>query len=225
MACAAKETDLKKPIVALVIMMIVFVAGAWFGEKVMPYNFSWQTLAEVGLAEAGKVVCIVVGGAAVLFVGVCVLFLMFACFRSTREVKRTTELHTERCSDGSRKLLKPLTVIVEGKKNKKGKKIEKDEEITVPVGFVTDYSSIPWGARWVMHWSKVDVAGVVHDWLYAKAYNSKLTRRQTDMIWQDIARSGEHKANRFQAAAGWLGLRIGGGCTWRCYRRDPIVQR
>ena len=65
-------------------------------------------------------------------------------------------LQTLKWPDGSRVLLKPLVVEALGYRIR----IEADED------FKTDFSSIPAFGRWVVRWSKVDVAGVVHDWLY-----------------------------------------------------------
>ena len=104
-------------------------------------------------------------------------------------------LQTERQSDGSRKLLRELTVNVH------------DKTITVPENFITDFSSIPWFGRFLVRWSKVDIAGVVHDRLYATA---ELTRCESDTIWRKTAIAGECHANIFQAWIGWFFLRIGG---------------
>ena len=114
---------------------------------------------------------------------------------------------------GKRELLQDFTVKIG--------KGEKAFNITVPAGFKTDYSSIPRGFRWTMLWTKVDIAGVVHDWLYARAKYISMTKLQTDRVWRDVARSGYPNANPLQAAAGWLGLAIGGLLVWRCYKRNP----
>lgn len=116
-------------------------------------------------------------------------------------------LRTERLSDGRRRLLGSLEVKVPS--------IDKDgspESITVADGFVTDFSSIPTIFQWVVRWSKVDVAGVVHDWLYAQGTG---TRARADEIWRIVALSGEHRANRLQAYVCWLCLRLCGGWAWR----------
>ena len=64
-------------------------------------------------------------------------------------------LQTERLPDGRRFLLRNLVV-----------KLDDGTKITVPAGFETDFSSLPWRTRWAIHWTRVDVAGVVHDFLY-----------------------------------------------------------
>lgn len=85
-------------------------------------------------------------------------------------IRVLTSLRTERLSDGRRKLLRDLVVEIGGA-----------DPITIPAGFVTDFSSIPWFARALVRWSRVDIAGVVHDWLYT---TSELSRRQADRLWR-----------------------------------------
>ena len=110
-------------------------------------------------------------------------------------------LQTERMSDGRRRLLLDLVVEVDGLL------------ITVPEGTLTDFSSIPWFGRALVRWSKVDIAGVVHDWLYQSAFTS---RARADKIWRLVAVAGDHHANAFQAWVGWLGLRL---CGWKAWNR------
>ncbi len=112
-------------------------------------------------------------------------------------------LQTERLPNGSRKLLRDLVVGVDG------------VEITVPRDTITDYSSIPWFARWFVRWSKVDIAGVVHDWLYAKG---EYERCRSDKIWRMVAVAGEHRATHFQAWVCWLVLRLFGSFAWNKHR-------
>jgi len=113
-------------------------------------------------------------------------------------------LHTRRLSDGTRELLQDLRI-----------QLGPERWLTVPTGFVTDYSSIPWIFRFVVRWSKVDIAGVVHDWLY---YTGSVTRKEADRTWRQIARAGKHRANWLQAWLCWIGLWIGGACSWRRHR-------
>ena len=114
-------------------------------------------------------------------------------------------LRTERLNDGRRKLLRDYKIEIKGK------------VYTVPEGnFSTDFSSIPWYGRFVVRWSKVDIAGVVHDFLYQTGMEN---RRDSDEIWRLVALSGEHRANRLQARICWLALRVGGCCAWRRYRK------
>ena len=108
-------------------------------------------------------------------------------------------LQTERRNDGTRTLLRDLKVVVGS------------TEIVVPKGTVTDFSTIPWYGRILVRWSKVDIAGVVHDHLYHKQI---FTRSRADQIWRLCAVSGNHRANPVQAWIGWLALRLGGWYAW-----------
>ena len=84
------------------------------------------------------------------------------------------------------------------------------DRITVRSGFATDYSSIPAPCRPIVHWSKVDIAGVVHDHLYKK---QRFSRADDDHIWWQLARAGKWRADPIQAWLCWLALR---GFGWTC---------
>ena len=119
----------------------------------------------------------------------------------TSRVREGFELHVRRLPDGQRQLLQDLSV-----------RVARDSTITVPSGFETNYSSIPTPFQWVVRWSRVDIAGVVHDYLYEHAAG---TRRFADGVWRELAVSGAHHANRYQAWLCWLILRGVGGWFWR----------
>ncbi len=140
-------------------------------------------------------------------------------------------LLAERQTDGRRMVGRRIAVETRG------------EVYTVNEGFITDYSSIPYVglvvgliiyAMFFTHipelyrplifaslllapaYSKVDVAGVIHDFLYASGVVSKW---EADLIWLDLAKSGEHKANLLQAYSCWFfGLVIGGWPAWYKHR-------
>ncbi len=96
-------------------------------------------------------------------------------------------------------------------------RIEVDDVLhIVPKGFNTDFSSYPWFFRVIVRFDKVDIAGVVHDWLY---YKGNLSRSEADIVWRKLAMAGEHHANALQAWLSWLGLRIGGWIIWNRYRK------
>lgn len=123
----------------------------------------------------------------------------------SRSTTRVSEpLQTERQRDGRRRLLRDLVIEVDG------------ICITIPEGAITDFSSIPALGRVLVRWSRVDVAGVVHDWLY---HTGEMPRWQADRIWRLVAVAGEHHANSFQAFVGWWGLRLFGWHAWSAYRR------
>ncbi len=112
-------------------------------------------------------------------------------------------LSTSRLSDGHRKLNRDYKIEING------------VCYEIKKGFVTDFSSYPWYARLIVRFSKVDIAGVVHDWLYCKG---ELNRKDADKIWRQVARTGSSRANPIQAWLSWLGLRIGGWLSWNKYR-------
>ena len=105
-------------------------------------------------------------------------------------------LQIERLPNGNRELIRNLVV-----------KLDDGTTITVPRGFETDFSSIPRVARSFLHWSKVDIAGVVHDFLYWCPQKG-ISRKRADAIWKELAGAGQHHANCFQRWAGWAGLRL-----------------
>ena len=96
------------------------------------------------------------------------------------------------------------------------------QQITIPAGTLTDFSSIPWFGRILVRWSKVDIAGVVHDWLYQTAFTS---RARADKTWRLVAIAGEHHANAFQAWVGWLALRVSGWLAWYRLRNQDTASQ
>ncbi len=119
-------------------------------------------------------------------------------------------LGVERCPDGRRMLLRDLEVNV-------GAKCSKACMVTVRKGFVTDYSSLPFGTRWVVHWSRVDVASVVHDYMYrndAVLPSPDWNRRRIDRAWRTIALAGDRHANCIQAWTCWLAMRVFAFCAF-----------
>lgn len=112
---------------------------------------------------------------------------------------KSEPLQTERLSDGSRRLLRALVVNVRGK------------EIVVPANFIADSRSLPRLSQLMTDCSRVDLAGVIHDRLYA---TGQFTRCETDTIWRLVARSGTSRANWFQAWLGWFLIRLGARFAW-----------
>lgn len=123
-------------------------------------------------------------------------------------------LHVERRRDGRRRLLRRLRVDVS--------KLQDESVVAeVPSRFVTDYSSIPWYGRFLVRWSKVDVAGVVDDYLYRTDAvlnehgeeicldNTIDAPRRADAIWSMVARTADRSTNRVQAWVGFRALLVG----------------
>ena len=147
-------------------------------------------------------------------------------------IQNNQRLQTERQDDGDRRLLRDLPLKIDG------------VDYVVPAGFKTDYSSIPRLGRWLVRWSKVDIAGTVHDWLYRDKYRNYgfdsvfyllpfigtdnegyEARKDADWVWYLVALSGEHGANPLQAALGWAGLRLGGWIFWNRIRKQQNKRR
>ena len=130
------------------------------------------------------------------------------------------ELQAERLPSGNRKLIRclkvqelctPLTDVNVKKPETGGLRGQvrgTAGEIDVFPGFETDFSSIPTPLQFFVRWSRVDVAGVVHDFLYR---DTNCPREAADAIWWELARSGDHRASSFRAWVCWLMLRGFGG--------------
>lgn len=110
------------------------------------------------------------------------------------------------------------------------------ERVLIPVGFVTDFASIP-----RVFWNIIPPIGlygkaaVVHDWLYQ--------RRVVTILWPDPATAiGSRLCTKLEAdqallegmqvlGVGWVtrqiiyrGVRWGGDPTWAKYRRNDATQ-
>jgi hypothetical protein len=83
--------------------------------------------------------------------------------------------------------------------------------ITIPVGFETDFASVP---RWL--WSvippigKYIIAAVVHDYLYDNRIG---TRKEADKIFLDLML--QYGVHRWGAHCMYWGVRLGGKKWWR----------
>lgn len=130
-------------------------------------------------------------------------------------------LQDEREENGRRVLLRELIVSLNGSlptlKGIKGIRVLKRHTmITIPKGFDTDYSSIPWFALSIMGpWQDHDIAGVVHDYLYKK----QAPRKVADQIWRITASSGKRHVGPIRGFLGYLGLRVGGWKAYNSYKK------
>ena len=91
---------------------------------------------------------------------------------------------------------------------------------TVPVGFCTDFASIPAPLRAIFRsngapWQR---AAVVHDYLYSSVHD--ISRKHADRAYYYQARMDG--TSEFKAAAMYLALRIGAG---RAFRKNRIRYR
>jgi hypothetical protein len=98
-------------------------------------------------------------------------------------------------------------------------------DLVIPRGFITDGSSIPWYARWLINRRRTRTAGLVHDYLY-RTPGIGITRRQADFVWRDLAAVNAGLLYRVTSWLGFLGLRLGGWHAWyqhhRHHYRKPL---
>lgn len=100
------------------------------------------------------------------------------------------------------KLLEPLAAEVVGF----------NDTVVVPVGFVTDFASVPrLPLAYFLAGGVGDSAAVVHDWLY---YVQMTTRREADRALYELLRA--RLVHMWRAYAMWLAVRLFG---WTCWRR------
>lgn len=114
-----------------------------------------------------------------------------------------THLETIRLNDGTRRLLRPLIwddgII----------------RVEVPTGTLTDFSSVPrFATPFMPRWSKLDLAGTLHDYLYQVGYDRFLA----DAIWYTVVRQGTGR--RGAAKLGWAALRLVGWIAYRRHRKN-----
>lgn len=116
----------------------------------------------------------------------------------------TTPLVVTPMPDGRRwRLLRSFTYHV-------GSKYSGDV-VTVPVGFVTDFASIPWVIwSWLPSWGKYGKAAVIHDYIYQTHCR---TRDEADRIFYEamlVSGTKPWKARLMYSAVsitGWLAWR------------------
>ena len=90
--------------------------------------------------------------------------------------------------------------------------LDSEITITVPDGFVTDFSSVPRGLWNVFPPWEYPEAGVIHDFLY-RFPRVGATRSEADRVYRRILDiCGCHFVKR---QAMWLALRTFGGHAWR----------
>jgi Protein of unknown function (DUF1353) len=87
-------------------------------------------------------------------------------------------------------------------------------QFTVPVGFYTDFASVPrLGILYAMLGDRAHQPAVIHDWLYYAA----ITTRQMadDVLMEAMAMMGLPWYQRYPI---WWGVRIGGWAAWNTHR-------
>jgi len=133
-----------------------------------------------------------------------------------RSVERyTLDLATEHAYGKFDRMLRTLGYVINGVK------------FCIKHRALTDFSSTPNFYDALITPIKLRMAGAVHDGTYKTGEDcegNKVTRAEADMAWREIAQLGEYSANKFEAWAGWLGLRAGGWKAWNKYRREDQLK-
>ena len=96
-----------------------------------------------------------------------------------------------------------------------------DETLEVPVGFVTDFSSVP-RIPFIYAWygDRAHRESVLHDWLYFTAY---VSRAKADSIFLEAMKA--RGKSLFVRNGMYLGVRLGGWKAWKEHRakRHPMA--
>lgn len=95
-----------------------------------------------------------------------------------------------------------------------------EQDITVPIGFVTDFNSVPRGLwNFFPPWEYPE-AGVVHDYLYRNP--GPRSRGDCDGIHRRIMEA--EGASTWLRVSAYLGLRAGGWLPWGKYRQAEATK-
>ena len=82
--------------------------------------------------------------------------------------------------------------------------------ITVPAGFVTDFASVPWYARWFISvLGKHSIPAIVHDYLY---WEQRCTREQADLILREAM--DEYNSSPRDKEAVYYAVKYGAQSAW-----------
>lgn len=104
--------------------------------------------------------------------------------------------------------------------------------VEVEDNFVSDANSVPRLVRWLVpQYGNVNLMGGLHDWLYyagevfcvAKGQMVKIRRKQADQFALAV---GKKCQVSWRVRMRWyIGVRIGGGRTWRNYRLTDRIRK
>ncbi len=138
----------------------------------------------------------------------------------------------DECSEGNNCLLSPyLAVAVFSDRKIEGRQVgvvlqdyfycneDNDEVYQVPVGFETDFMSIPALALFAIRPKDFMEAGVIHDWLYAVGEKGK--RKQADEVFHVILK--EQGASLVKRQAMYQAVRWGGKIAYGSDREIKII--
>ena len=89
------------------------------------------------------------------------------------------------------------------------------DTVEIPIGFITDFGSIPFGLRWaVSPQGRAQRAYVLHDVLYDQGLRSRLVCDAILIEAMDVC-----GCNWLQKKMVWRGLQLGGWWAWNEHRR------
>lgn len=92
--------------------------------------------------------------------------------------------------------------------------------ITVPVGFITDFASIPrLPFMFMLMGDTAHEPAVIHDYLY---YTGEVSRADADHVLHEAA--GVAGLNSPETALLYLGVRVGGWMAWNDHKRERDVR-
>ena len=94
-------------------------------------------------------------------------------------------------------------------------KTNDDRSIAVPLGFITDFASVPkflWW--WTAPWGRHGFAGIIHDWLY---YIQDSSRADADALFREVM--GKLGVRSTRAWLMWVAVRGPGWFAWRANAR------
>lgn len=89
--------------------------------------------------------------------------------------------------------------------------LDKRGTITIPVGFITDFASVPRLFRaFITGHDNTKMPAVLHDWLYRKGIG---TRKEADKMF--LMAMKENGVPWWKRRMAYRGVRLGGGFSWQ----------
>lgn len=101
--------------------------------------------------------------------------------------------------------------------------LDSDETVTVPLGFQTDFASVPPVFRWLIpRWGKYGKAAIIHDYCY---WEQRYTRERSDQIFREAM--GVLGVARWKMFLMYQAVRLFGWWAWRANqkRRQAELER
>jgi len=84
------------------------------------------------------------------------------------------------------------------------------DTINVPIGFMTDFASVPRPLWWLLpKWGKYGNAAVIHDYCY---WEQSRSRKESDLIFREAMQVLE--VSNWKILLMYCAVRLGGGLAW-----------